>query len=942
MTRRAGIRATGFITCAAGLLVIGSIASHHGRHVTGADPDVDLDEREEQTRPEVEQLELSPQATLDLRQIASEEAVRWADKLPGRTAHSMVRDRLSWSNLGPTAGTQATDSGQVVSTADSGRINAIRPDPTNLDVMYVATAGGGVWKSIDFTQPTRSWHPISDGLPDLAIGAMDLDPRQPDTLFIGTGDPFAAYLPGGQVWKSSDGGDSWSAPVSLIGSSPGSANLTVTASRIRDLRVDPNDSNVVLVASDAGLFRSTDGGASMTLVDLPNGAGPALIEAMWSLAYVGQTNGASTWLASGVVGCNTGKLPPALGWPAGSQQCPSGNLGDIWRSEDGGATWVSLRSAGVFPMATVAGDVGRMTLAAGATTDSSQTPVFVFAGNDDGHATRTLGILRSLDGGRSFSRIPFHASNPDGVCSGDIGASISMYAQALAVDPTNNNRVFVAGLVCAARTLDALSPTPTWDFVGDTIPTSNTSCGPLPYIHADFHTAVVRAEGSGVRLLFGNDAGLSSSLDVFTAAQGQECSITWDSNDRGLITQLHYTLASGEPAHQNADVVFSGIQDIGTRFRDAAHPSEFNLVTGGDGTGTAIAYGPTGPIYWSAVTSGPANSGWYFCKPGEADCGVRTSWTMTTMTLPAGDAVPFGKWLSPILSDPAGTVLAHSQHNVWRADYSGNWQNLSAGVFGGDLVVGVVASPDVAGLYGAVVDGQGSHYGGHIAVSSDGGASWTISSAALGIGMTGDTSLPNASAMAFPPTVPAGTNPGDFLVAASGAYTLNNGSAVPPTASDPRTIGHLFATHDRGATWQPISGDGSGAMLPNVPVHAIAFDPSDSTNQTLLVGNDLGVYRTTNGGQTWERFGSGLPMVRVTGLFVSSDGALIRASTFGRGIWQLGSDDGAADGDGGSGSRAAQGCGCNGNGSASGVLPWLGAALVLWRRPSRRRDRRTL
>jgi hypothetical protein len=99
--------------------------------------------------------------------------------------------------------------------------------------------------------------------------------------------------------------------------------------------------------------------------------------------------------------------------------------------------------------------------------------------------------------------------------------------------------------------------------------------------------------------------------------------------------------------------------------------------------------------------------------------------------------------------------------------------------------------------------------------------------------------------------------------------------------------GHVFLTKDGGATWIPIHGNGTGFDLPNVRVYVVRFDPSDPTDQTLWAGTDLGVYRTTDLGQTWVRYGSNLPMVRVQDLFVARNGSLVRVAMYGRGIWEI-------------------------------------------------------
>jgi hypothetical protein len=67
----------------------------------------------------------------------------------------------------------------------------------------------------------------------------------------------------------------------------------------------------------------------------------------------------------------------------------------------------------------------------------------------------------------------------------------------------------------------------------------------------------------------------------------------------------------------------------------------------------------------------------------------------------------------------------------------------------------------------------------------------------------------------------------------------------------------------------------------------VRFDPSDPTDQTLYAGTDLGFFRSTDQGQTWARYGSNLPQVRVQDLFVSRNGSLIRVAMYGRGVWEI-------------------------------------------------------
>src|SRR5687768_5426674 len=90
----------------------------------------------------------------------------------------------------------------------SGRISDVAVDPTNKKIWYVATAAGGVWKSVN---AGLSFMPIFDGEGSFSTGAITIDPKNPNVIWVGSGEYNAqrvvAY--GDGVYKSIDGGRSW-------------------------------------------------------------------------------------------------------------------------------------------------------------------------------------------------------------------------------------------------------------------------------------------------------------------------------------------------------------------------------------------------------------------------------------------------------------------------------------------------------------------------------------------------------------------------------------------------------------------------------------------------------------------------------------------------------------------------------------------------------------
>jgi hypothetical protein len=121
------------------------------------------------------------------------------------------------------------------------------------------------------------------------------------------------------------------------------------------------------------------------------------------------------------------------------------------------------------------------------------------------------------------------------------------------------------------------------------------------------------------------------------------------------------------------------------------------------------------------------------------------------------------------------------------------------------------------------------------------------------------------------------------------------GSNVSDIAFDPADLARVFVTRSvfgephllrsiAGGDWEAI-----GSGLPGIPANTVAVDPLDG--QRVFVGTDIGAYQSTDGGETFEPFMTGLPLgMVVTDFEISADPHVLVAATYGRGTWKIALD----------------------------------------------------
>lgn len=735
----------------------------------------------------------------------------------------------AWTSLGPTNITRFQN-GVNKAKDNSGRMRAILPDPRpqKADTVYLLTSGGGLWKTTNFSASQPKWVPKTDGIYATAGGGAAFG-RTPDVIYIGSGDPFDLGV-GGIMYKSTDGGDSWSAPFALAG-----------VSEILDVKVDTSvgsttADDIVLVGTDVGLYRSTDGGATYNYVSVDLGletylAGFGYFPEDWSFAKT-----SAGWLLSRAY------------WTV----CPNCyEFTQIYVSTDQGATWNLTPDTS---------DLGNYNLTIGRTTLTAGGPggSVVYALSSEYDGSNQHDIYSSTDGGQNFAPLGVNSKTPTNpnIFNTDVNLmhGQAWYNQMILADPADpsGNTLYAGGNYSSAVSRDGGN---TWTLLTNWLGSLSAyqGGGPgtnynLPYAHADFHAAAVSTARATPRIFFGNDGGIFYSDDGGKSFN--------DNANQGLSTALIYTLSVG-PVHPDNTLI--GLQDNGTLFR--VNRGTFTGSIGGDGFGTGWSQAnddiSMGSLYYLDIRrwkSNPPNN------QAKYDSLLNTS----NLAGDPGDGYPWyydSYFNTPIATptataDPTGHVFfTNTAHYVLKTTDGGDsWSALwtspsnSIVIRSANHTVGLAPdSLDHIGLAGS---------GGRVIFTHDGGATWPIVNVI--------TSLP--SWPGFNTTVGISTNHDVMYV--GNAYT----GAGP----------HVARSADGGNTWSDATGD-----LPQVPVNKVVVDPTDSSGNTLFVANWIGVYRTTNGGANWSRVGTGLPLAMISDLYFEPHGKFLRISSYGRGLWEL-------------------------------------------------------
>jgi photosystem II stability/assembly factor-like uncharacterized protein len=306
--------------------------------------------------------------------------------------------------------------------------------------------------------------------------------------------------------------------------------------------------------------------------------------------------------------------------------------------------------------------------------------------------------------------------------------------------------------------------------------------------------------------------------------------ITWKNRSNGLAATMYYDL---DVAASDAKSFGGGAQDNGTLVTTTGSADDHFELLGGDG-------------------------GWMIYNPKDASRIYASFYNFNIFRFrgrqkpkdvsPPGTAADKKIWMCYITPDPATpTTVFTGSTRIWRTNNDGDsWQPVSSDLDGSFISAIEVAPANPSLVY------AGTENGGFFR-SLDGGDSWSANIAS--------SILPGRIVTRIE-THPKDAKKVFVTVAGTGAS-------------------HVFASNDSGTSWTDIDQ----GKLPDVPHHAIVIPPDFPAS--MYVGNDAGVYMTQDNGATWTNASRNLPNTMVVDLVYHRGQSALYAATYGRSIWRV-------------------------------------------------------
>ncbi|HUO17541.1 MAG TPA: hypothetical protein VMX38_21340 [Verrucomicrobiae bacterium] len=867
--------------------------------------DADADHVKERSEWFLRGRTLPGKTTAELRHRAYEQKLSMranrAAKLATHAQSTTAAGSIPWAPLGPVPlASDATGNGTQDYHQVAGPATAVAIDPSDPtgNTVYIGGAQGGIWKTTNGANSNANnvtWAPVADDQPTLSIGAIavqagNIDPAN-SLILAATGEAnnsFDSYF-GLGILRSTNAGTTWTListanngafSFSGLGGtrmafSTSSTQLSTVVAAMATSSVGEID-GAVTSNTTRGLYTSLDAGQTWAYDVLTDPGGATDATSATSVVY----NATAGLFLAAVRYHGFYSSPDGLNWtrlatqPGGSvlstTACPPQSTSNNY------ACPIYRGEITVVP--------GRNEMYAWHVSISSD------GGIVDG------GIWQSLNGGASWTQIIDSAIANCGDVEG-CGVDQGSYNLELAAVPNGAGTDLYAGAIniykCSISSQNqTCSSSP---FINLTHAYGCDPIGAPAHVHPDQHalTFVIPPSSNNDLMYFANDGGIYRALNGFTGLGTGSCSGTnaFDDLNQNLGSMTQFVAFAQHPTNPNT--LLGGTQDNGSPATSSATVSlAWGNVLGGDGGYNAIDPNLPTNFYASNPDIPPSGLGIQLCPDGE-DCNDSTfDFVVTSDTLGGDD----GAFYFPYVLDTKSTLaLLVGTCRIWRGPRIGgtytvlspNFDTLGSGTCTGSEVnqVRAIAAGGPSDSNGSMVvyattDGYGPLEG--PSSSPAGGNVWVTTNATAGFSSFSEVTNNGPQ---------GGINPNQFPIS---AVAIDSSDATGATAyvtvmGFTGGTGHVWKTTNFGVNWSDFT-----ANLPDSPANAIVVDPPHAQ---VYVGTDVGVFASSTSAANWTELGpnpatdtSGfLPNVAVTALALFNSGGeeLLRASTYGRGIWQF-------------------------------------------------------
>jgi hypothetical protein len=807
-----------------------------------------------------------------------------------------------WTSLGPSP----IPNGQILGPPGtpevpvSGRVSAIAVDPDNPNIVYVGAAQGGVFRSFDGGQ---TWTSLFVGAKNFAIGCITIDPRDHNTVLIGTGEGnlsadsyfgIGVYV----VRNATSDNPVLRGPFNL---DPNGANV-FSARSIVSIQVDPKNDNIVFCATSSGV-----GGLGAN-TGLPGAELPAR-GLFRSTNFMSKTPrftrlnvgpGTNTIVTSAVLDpANPNHLVCSVfGQVAGT----TGNLnpeGGIYYTNNALAANPTFTRAIVTDV-TADGNLPVLTNVKLAAARPEEIEVqqggglTVLAATDEFDTNQLdQGLLRkSTDGGKTF---PIILKSADGFAGGQ-----GFYNIAIAIDQRNPQNVYLAGTLSSTGVDPDGPPGNGFMYIDGQVIANPGPLNPAATGHGP--------PNGGGTFQYSRDGGTTFTPSVVTLHADSHAIAIAPSNSNVIYTGND----GGVWASTNQAVNWNDINTPGfmaTQFESVAvHPSDAKFTLGGtQDNGTIIRF-PNGSFFRADFGDG----GYALIDQAASDTEHVTMYhTYFNVT---NDLIGFGRVLSTSCAQEGewsfmgiyGGPVDPTVHCDGTTDTFNGIQITDNVNFYAPMALGPPAGNGFDSVYfGTDTLYRSSDRGTTMPAVSQApiepipGGSGGVPISAIGISPLGDNirvvglddgTVWGGITTALSPLIQidGGQLPAVYIcrvvmdpVDLNTAYLAFNGYGLTNPGQQ------IWVTHNlvgalltnTAPTWIP-----AGNGIPSISVNGLVIDPLH--HKHLYAGTDHGVYASVNGGANWTKFGIGFPDCEIFDLTLQSPNRILRAATHGLGIWE--------------------------------------------------------